>query len=261
MSPVNNYLPSGSNLPPDSFDPSRDSAVSGSSAGSSRRPLRAISPATAIRLESMGKQVATMLTCTPKNKNSTRDNAAGDSLPCQAQAIVRSLGGVPMASEVWLDQQLKSCRIPSESVVAKWVHAKPKTTGRSHIKRGTNAEEDKSEVHYADGCWVSIPESSEDLKEADLYTPFVALIDAALTKFNIRGREVVDNHLSYLGHQEEGHRTSPDLVVSAAGSSFEISSGAHAVGYSNMVTFFEVKLDEKLLTREGHKEQLVLYVR
>jgi hypothetical protein len=126
--------------------------------------------------------------------------------------------------------------------------------------RAKTKQEAEAPVNFSNGRWMLIPETSKDLKEANLYTPFVTLINAALTKFNILNREVVDNHGKFLGHQEEGHRTAPDLVVLGEGPSFETPPNGDAVGYSNMVTFIEVKLDEKL-NREAHEQQLVVYVR
>ncbi|TEB37856.1 hypothetical protein FA13DRAFT_1867630 [Coprinellus micaceus] len=246
-------LPGGNNMPPDSLDPSKDSAISGASVGNRRR-FRAITPATAQDLETRGRQMATILTSTPKNKHSTRDNAAGERLPNIAQSIVTSIGVVPIASDVWLFQQLRSGQIPGHAIVARWVHMKAKPTG-AKTKRVAEAP-----VNFSNDRWLTIPKTSKDLKEADLYTPFVTLIDAALTKFNIRGREVVENRAKYLKHLEEEHHTAPDLVILGAGTSFEAPSDGDAVGYSNMVTFIEVKLDDNL-NRGAHEAQLVVYVR
>jgi hypothetical protein len=259
MSSFNHDLPGESNIPPDSFDPSRDSAMSQASSGT-QREYRAISPATAEYLGLRGKQAATILTSTPKNKHSTRDNAAGESLPNLTQSIVRLLGDMPIASADWLVRQLTSCKIPSHTLVGRWIHSKVKEAAHTKAKPGVKALGGATGAIFADGRWTSIPETSKDLMEAKLYKPFVKLINAALTKFNVRGREVVDNHGKYLGHQDEGHRTAPDLVICASGPSFEAPSNGRASGYSNMVTFIELKLDEKL-GREGHKEQLVGYVR
>jgi hypothetical protein len=130
-----------------------------------------------------------------------------------------------------------------------------KTTARTKTKKVVEAP-----VNFSNDRWISIPETSKDLKEVGLYTPFVTLINAALTKFNIRGRKIVGSHAKYLKHREEEHRTAPDLVVVGVGPSFEVPSDGPAVGYSNMVTFIEVKLDERL-NRDAHEEQLAVYVR
>ena len=122
-------------------------------------------------------------------------------------------------------------------------------------EKGAEAAENFSNDH-----WLLIPKASKDLKEASLYTPFVTLINAALTKFNIRGREVVENNARYLKHWKEEHRTAPDLVILGAGTSFEAPSDGDTVGYSNMVTFIEVKLDSNF-NREAHEAQIVVYVR
>ena len=109
--------------------------------------------------------------------------------------------------------------------------------------------------------WVIIPE--RPTLERQLYTPFFNLITAILKKHlkvvNGVEREVVDMHAKQMKHIE-GHHTSPDIVIRGVGPSFEAPSNGKLVGYSNIVTYFDVKLQREL-DRTDNLEQMAVYAR
>ena len=152
-------LTGANDLPPDSFDPSRDSASSQASS-STQRWYRAFSPPTGVALESIRVQTSTIISSTPKSKRSTRKNANGERLTDRRQSLAASLGKVPIASGAWLIQLLRSCQLPNSVLVSKWVHMKTKP---AKAKKGAEVP-----VNFSDGRWMLIPETSEELEEAHL---------------------------------------------------------------------------------------------
>ncbi|RXW20944.1 hypothetical protein EST38_g4926 [Candolleomyces aberdarensis] len=121
---------------------------------------------------------------------------------------------------------------------------------------------------YNNGRWTLPP--SEDLKEVDLYAPYVNIANDIVTR--IRGpransrRIAVDSHATQLAHEEEEQTTaysSPDIVIKATGSSFQIPQTvkrkAGDLGFSNIASCFDGKVDGNV--GEKDVQQLGIYSR
>ncbi|KAJ3533030.1 hypothetical protein NMY22_g7502 [Coprinellus aureogranulatus] len=103
-------------------------------------------------------------------------------------------------------------------------------------------------------------------KEKDLYRLFLAIIQAIIDEFvlpslgNGEEREVIDSHKMGLTHKDGKRHTSPDLVVRATGSSFEISRDGKRVGYSCIIALFDVKLQRRM-SMSAYMRQMAIYAR
>ncbi|KAJ2912839.1 hypothetical protein MD484_g7574, partial [Candolleomyces efflorescens] len=126
--------------------------------------------------------------------------------------------------------------------------------------------------------WTIIPESSKDLKEELLYEPFVNITNAILEKFVLNGRKTgkprrkaIDTHVTDLMHREEVQaprrlRSRPDVSIKARGSSFEMPEAkadgtVPEVGFSNMSSFQEMKLQKDETTPGSRGLQVAVYAR
>jgi hypothetical protein len=113
-------------------------------------------------------------------------------------------------------------------------------------------------------------------KEADLYGPFVDITNAILKKFVLNRceegelpRKAIDTNTKSLPHQEETKTTlqsRPDISIKGEGLSFQIpeedEEGKTAeVGFSNMASFEEIKLEKAAGSPVKQGLQVAVYVR
>ncbi|RXW17157.1 hypothetical protein EST38_g8693 [Candolleomyces aberdarensis] len=123
---------------------------------------------------------------------------------------------------------------------------------------------------YKKGRWV-LPRSDKNLQEEKMYEPLVKILEAIIQWFwendaALGIREVINTHLTNLPHKESVSTTNasrPDISVKAEGPSFQLphKHTTKAVGYSNIITFFEVKVTNKGWTSEEELLQIAVYVR
>ena len=118
---------------------------------------------------------------------------------------------------------------------------------------------------YNEGRWeINIPNS-----EVDLYDPWRAIINSIFKFFGMGGRrEALDTHGVRLFHASdpldcnpEPHNSSPDLSVIAYGPSFVPPSGGKKIGFGNMASFFDGKIDSKMGSISEHLTQMGVYAR
>ncbi|KAJ3501168.1 hypothetical protein NMY22_g19018 [Coprinellus aureogranulatus] len=107
-----------------------------------------------------------------------------------------------------------------------------------------------------------IPENPTS--EYELYEYFIKIFSAILDEFVVPPgtgveREIMNTHDERFSHVEPKQKTAPDLVVRATGPSFETPSNGAAVGYPNIATAIEVKLDSDL-NKTVHLEQMASYI-
>ncbi|KAJ2912078.1 hypothetical protein MD484_g8336, partial [Candolleomyces efflorescens] len=118
--------------------------------------------------------------------------------------------------------------------------------------------------------WL-LPESIKGLKESEIQKPLVELLNAILEHFwgeeFARGlRKVVDTHTTPLPHKEAvetDYKSRPDCSVKAEGPSFQLphQETKEDIGYSNMASFFEFKVEAKRLGFIKELLQVAAYVR
>lgn len=129
----------------------------------------------------------------------------------------------------------------------------------------------KTDVYdWHNKCWL-LPESIKGLKKNELQKPLVKLLNAILAhfwskQFALGLRKVVDTHTTPLPHKEAvetDYKSRPDCSVKAEGSSFQIphKETNEDVGYSNMASFFEFKVEAKRLGFVKELLQVAAYVR
>ncbi|KAJ2922033.1 hypothetical protein H1R20_g15067, partial [Candolleomyces eurysporus] len=124
--------------------------------------------------------------------------------------------------------------------------------------------------------WSTIPESTSDLEEGDLYKPFVDISNAILRKFVLTEseegellREAIDTHDTNIPHHEEVKTTlvsRPDVSIRGQGSSFQVPEAnregtAPKVGFSNMSSFEEMKVEKSNVSATAQGLQVAVYVR
>lgn len=105
--------------------------------------------------------------------------------------------------------------------------------------------------------------------EVDIYDHWLAIINSILKFFAIGGRrEALDTHGVRLDHMTDPldsdparHGSSPDISVIAYGPSFLPPTGDKKVGFSNMASFFDGKLDGKMGNITEHLTQMGGYGR
>ncbi|RXW15442.1 hypothetical protein EST38_g10417 [Candolleomyces aberdarensis] len=126
------------------------------------------------------------------------------------------------------------------------------------------------------GRWTAIPESTLTLTEDDLYEPFVNISNAILKKFVLNTckkekllREAIDTHATNLPHQEEAKTTlvsRPDVSIKGQGPSFQVpeadsEGNTPEVGFSNMNSFEEMKVERQRVSPTAQGLQVGVYVR
>jgi hypothetical protein len=130
--------------------------------------------------------------------------------------------------------------------------------------------------------WVDIPEDdgTGTLEEYHLYGPYCKLFNLILQWFvhkthdgteagEASSREAIDTHDMRLGHQEPESTTltsRPDISVKATGDSFQVpeaksGNSSHRVGFSNMSSFKEIKLERQNYTDRDQWLQVGVYSR
>jgi hypothetical protein len=100
-----------------------------------------------------------------------------------------------------------------------------------------------------------LPESDKDLKENKVYPRLIKILTAILgclmKKATEEGtRKIIDTHVTSLRHEEAietMYFTRPDISVKAEGPSFQlpITETKEDIGYSNMASCFEIKVENK----------------
>jgi hypothetical protein len=121
---------------------------------------------------------------------------------------------------------------------------------------------------YKNGRWV-LPRTYVGLKEAKLYAPLVTLLKAIIQYFRESGaalgiREVIDTNIKSFPHKEPvftSNVSRPDISVKAEGSSFRLPPPPKQIGYSNIITFFEVKVSNRGWSPQEELLQMAIYVR
>jgi hypothetical protein len=126
---------------------------------------------------------------------------------------------------------------------------------------------------YKSKRWTTILNPT---KEADLYGPFVVITNAILERFVLNAckegefpRKAIDTNVKNLPHQEETKTklwSRPDISIKGEGSSFQVpeedAEGETAeVGFSNMLSFEEIKLDKAKGSPAQQGLQVGVYVR
>ncbi|KAJ2912016.1 hypothetical protein MD484_g8397, partial [Candolleomyces efflorescens] len=137
---------------------------------------------------------------------------------------------------------------------------------------------------YTGQRWVGIPidnsAPSRKLHEVELYKPYVKVINRILQWFvhQVRdgteasessSRVAIDTHVTNLSHQEEETDSlwsRPDVSVKASGNSFQVprdraSKKAHGVGFENMSSFQEMKLERQKWSDRDQWQQVGVYAR
>ncbi|KAF6743500.1 hypothetical protein DFP72DRAFT_1020223 [Ephemerocybe angulata] len=120
--------------------------------------------------------------------------------------------------------------------------------------------------------WTGIPESPD--REDELYTPLVLMIERILEEFVSSdeegvSRNAVDTHDLDLKHDNNIHSTKPDICIVASGPSFKDPSPDLAnaqqleerIGYCNVASVFDAKLDSARRARKKQAIQLFHYCR
>lgn len=114
------------------------------------------------------------------------------------------------------------------------------------------------------GRWA-LPASHKDLKEERMYEPLIKLLNEIFRRFwnDTNSREAVDTHSTRLPHKEfvdTNNYSRPDITVKAQGPSFQLPP-KKTIGYSNMVTCFEVKVTSQGSSLVDELLQLAGYAR
>ncbi|KAJ2914305.1 hypothetical protein MD484_g6101, partial [Candolleomyces efflorescens] len=105
---------------------------------------------------------------------------------------------------------------------------------------------------YSNDRWA-LPLSDPKLPEETMYEPLIKLLRAILSwewkRVDVTGRTAIDTHLTKQYHKEPvptKNNSRPDVSVKAEGPSFQLphkySSKGPAIGFSNIITFVEVKV-------------------
>ncbi|RXW17055.1 hypothetical protein EST38_g8802 [Candolleomyces aberdarensis] len=104
-------------------------------------------------------------------------------------------------------------------------------------------------------------------KEEELYVPYCEIFNSILQRFGMGGRRrAIDTHTTQLNHRTDPismkpttHHSSPDISVQAYGPSFTAPSSGAQVGFPNMATHFDGKLDGQ--AKNNHLIQMGTYAR
>lgn len=191
-------------------------------------------------------EFAKQVRSTPRTADGTRRDISRQTVTENRKFLTKALGVVPEADPDYVQTKLVAPRTRrfSKKRINRWLQT---------IAVALGIFDPQTERFI-------LPENPSD--EAELYDYVVAIISAIIGEFvapqgATAERQIMDVHNVKLSHIEGKHKTSPDLVVRATGSSFETPS-IGIVGYSNMATFIDVKLDEDI-TRKAHLEQLAGY--
>jgi hypothetical protein len=119
----------------------------------------------------------------------------------------------------------------------------------------------------------ALPQSHANLLEEEMYDPLVKLINVILKAFGRKNsksvsRTAVKTAWTSFHHKEpiaSTHKSRPDISVKVVGPSFQLPESRRGkkktIGYANIATFFEVKIENR--TRGFLKEllQIAVYVR
>ncbi|KAJ3538890.1 hypothetical protein NMY22_g4984 [Coprinellus aureogranulatus] len=125
----------------------------------------------------------------------------------------------------------------------------------------------RSGYDLRNGTWSALP--SHPGTESELREPLVGLLNtiAGYVYLVLPGgttREAVDSHDIPLAHDNGTHFTSPGICIKAAGPSFEVPEHAgrsRGLGYSNVASVLDVKLDKTKGNRVIHSKRAATFNR
>lgn len=184
---------------------------------------------------------------TPHRPNTSQNFPADKSLKDQGKAIMRELEQFPITAEYYVANLYKDV-VKDRKKILKFI-------GKSPL--------------FQNNAWkLDLPSDPSKLREAMLYPPFKDIIAAILAAF-VTGhdaklpagvdRQVHDTHNIQLRHKE-GHHSSPDLSIYAAGPSFENTGNGASLSYASLATVIDLKRDRDM-TKSVNIEQLSVYIR
>lgn len=128
--------------------------------------------------------------------------------------------------------------------------------------------------------WGSIPVSPKD--EDEIYPAVIELINTVLSSEELMEafgpavegvtRTAIDTNNVFLHHSDQdlkSHNTRPDISILAHGPSFQVPLAADAfpsqielgIGFSNVASVFDVKLNRKIQMTTKHTSQMGTYAR
>ncbi|KAJ2927848.1 hypothetical protein H1R20_g9245, partial [Candolleomyces eurysporus] len=158
--------------------------------------------------------------------------------------------------------------LPKESTFASSLYHKVATRKRidNFLK--------ETEVYDMEQKRWKLPQSSESLEEKKMYKPLVKLLNAILEWFWGKvvielGKDLskaIDTSATPLWHQESvetGQFSRPDISIKSDGSSFQLPhrKTKDDIGFSNMATCFEVKVENQRKGLMKELLQLAVYAR
>jgi hypothetical protein len=191
---------------------------------------------------------------TPVNPHTGRPSEKGHLAKIQGAVLMRTVGFVPQASATYFEQQRFASSL-RDTTIRKWLKSNDNSVyGPAFLK-------DEKDIAELQRGWA-LPNSPE--KEKELYTPQLSILTEILDQFvkPTLGprfeREVINSHKLSLTHIDNKNRTSPDLVICATGPSFEMPANeSKTVGYSNVIAYFDAKLDIYLESNDNLKQMAV----
>ncbi|RXW13913.1 hypothetical protein EST38_g11941 [Candolleomyces aberdarensis] len=132
----------------------------------------------------------------------------------------------------------------------------------------------ETEVYDMEQKRWKLPQSSENLEEKEMYKPLVKLLNAILEWFWKKvvvelGKdlsEAIDTSATPLWHKESvetGQFSRPDISIKSDGPSFQLPhrKTKDNIGFSNMATCFEVKVENQRKGLMKELLQLAVYAR
>ncbi|KAF5340965.1 hypothetical protein D9611_006032 [Ephemerocybe angulata] len=178
---------------------------------------------------------------TPENASPAVDEAQdiGDKLAEQRRAALNDLGELPTVDNSALDELYKD--IVSERRID------------AFLAKSTLYDLERQ-------IWVDIPSATEN--KSNLTSLLVAVIKTIVNELghSKSTREIVDARNTEFPHLDDCTQFSkPDIAIKAAGPSFSLPHGDHAVGFSNAASVFDVKRDADVC--EDDADQLAVYNR
>jgi hypothetical protein len=206
-------------------------------------------------MKNSSQRFATQMRSTPRRTEDTRDNAAGQSTKLIGKALTKTLGEPTTSNTEWILDGMTAGEALDPDAVASWLD----DAASDSVCRSTESGLE-TRWHLIDPAPTS---------EEELYDGVVDTINAILRKFvperagsGVR-RLALDTHDKKFIHKDPGENsTSPDIMVRATGPSFQIpkDDSGRDYGYSNTITFIDVKLDGKM-GASVHIDQLAVYAR
>ncbi|TEB22242.1 hypothetical protein FA13DRAFT_1778872 [Coprinellus micaceus] len=209
------------------------------------------------RMKNSSQRFSTQIRSTPRKTDDTRDSSSGQSSKQIGKALKKSMGEPIAVGDSWISDTFVIQGVLDQGTINAWLEDE-KTSSVYH-----------SMPQDPDGivAWHPLyPETGSDLTESDLYSGAVQILDTVLAQFCPTGKSGVRRQVKLTANKKFAHKdpgeneTSPDIVVCATGPSFERPEGGKKCGYSNVLTYIDVKLDSAI-SHKVHEEQLAVYSR